>query len=370
VLCGYIFLQMAKQSPLVDFHRSNGATLAEYNGWLLPRVFGATEGEYRAVRSAVGLIDLPHRGLLQFTGPDRASFLQGMLSNDVLALKPFEGQYATILNQQGKVLADLRVLCAMNSLYLDFWEALKDKVVAHLNRYLVADEVEIADRSEEYATLSLQGPSSEALLAGLAWQADSPKQLLHHAMVNTEGAAICVVRASHTGEAGFDLIIPRAELVNVAQRLTDIGKQYSAVWIGQETLDTLRIEAGIPLYGTDFSEDNLLLEVGLDNALSFTKGCYLGQEVVERVRSRGHVNKRLCGVLFEGATPARQGNTVHAEEKQIGTITSSVFSPTLKRAVGLGYINRDYWEPGTPVTVNSDGRFLTATVTNLPFIKS
>jgi folate-binding protein YgfZ len=361
---------MAKQSWLVDMHRSNGATLAEYNGWLLPRDFGSTEAEYHAVRSAVGLIDLSHRGLLQFTGPDRTSFLQGMLSNDLLALKPFEGQNATILNQQGKVLADLRVLCAMNSLYLDFWETLKDKIAAHLNRYLVADEVEIADRSEEYATLSLQGPLSDALLTGLAGQAGLPKQTMHHTMVNTEGAAICVVRASRTGEAGFDLIIPKAELVNVAQRLTDIGNQFSAAWIGQETLDTLRIEAGIPVYGTDFSEDNLLLEVGLDNAVSFTKGCYLGQEVVERVRSRGHVNKRLCGLLFEGVKPALRGDIIRAEEKLVGTITSSVYSPTLQRAVSLGYVNRDHWETDTPLTVNSNGSFLTATVTNLPFVKS
>src|SRR5881409_2783199 len=149
---------MAKQSPLADFHRSNGAVFTERDGWLLPIHFGNADAEYNAVRSTAGLIDRSNRGLLQFTGPDRLSFLQGMLSNDLKLLKPFEGQYATLLTQQGKVIADVRVLCSLNSFYLDFWENLKQRVIEHLNRYLVADEVEIADRSDEYATLSVQGP--------------------------------------------------------------------------------------------------------------------------------------------------------------------------------------------------------------------
>jgi folate-binding protein YgfZ len=367
---GYIFSQMARESSLADFHRRNGAVFVESDDWLLPARFGAHDAEYNAVRSAVGLIDFSHRGLLQFTGADRFSFLQGMLSNDLLALKPFAGHYSTVLNQQGKVLADVRVLCAMNSLYLDFWESLKDKIVTHLSRYLVADEVEIADRSEAHAILSLQGPQAEALLLRLAGQAELPRLIAHHVMIDVDGASICVVRASHTGEAGFDLIMPKTQLINIAHRLTDTGKQFSAAWIGQEALDTLRIEAGIPRYGTDFGEDNLLLETGLDDHVSFTKGCYLGQEIVERVRSRGHVNKRLSGMLIDGAIPARHGDPIRVGEKPVGMITSSVYSPTLKRAIALGYIHRDYWEPGTPATVASGTGFLGASVTELPFVRS
>src|SRR5262245_37793081 len=155
---------MAKHSPLMEFHRANGAVFVERDGWRLPEHFGDSAAEYTAAVSAVGLIDLSHRGLLQFTGPDRLSFLQGMLSTDLRQLKPFEGQAAAILTQQGKVVADVRVLCSLNSFYLDLWENLKDHVVAHLNRYLVADEVEIADRSAEYAIISAQGPHSESLL--------------------------------------------------------------------------------------------------------------------------------------------------------------------------------------------------------------
>ena len=157
-----------------------------------------------------------------------------MLSNDLRALKPFTGQYATLLTQQGKVIADVRVLCAMNSFYLDFFENLKEKILAHLNHYLVADEVEIADRSNEYATLSVQGPQSEALLRKLVGQAELPGHSLQHAMVNIDATAICAVYASHTGETGFDLIAPIANFPNIAQRLTETGKQFSAAWVGRK----------------------------------------------------------------------------------------------------------------------------------------
>ncbi len=361
---------MAKQSLLTDFHRSNGAVFTERDGWLLPVHFGDVAAEYETVRRAVGLFDLSHRGLLQFTGPDRLTFLQGMLSNDLRPLKTFDGQYATLLSQQGKVLADLRVLCALNSLYLDFWENLKDRIIEHLNRYLVADEVEIADRSGEYATLSLQGPNAETLLRDVTGPADLPSQSAHHAMINLEGAAVCVVRAGHADEPGFDLIIPNAAVESIARSLTDSDKQFGIRWVGGEAQNLLRIEAGVPRYGIDFSEENLLLEVGLDHAVSFTKGCYLGQEVVERIRSRGHVNRKFCGLSLDGQTPAESGDVIQVDGKEIGRVTSSVVSPRLKRPIALGYLQRDFWNAGTTVTIKRAGAQIRAVVTALPFATS
>jgi glycine cleavage system T protein len=359
---------MAKQSLLSTFHTSNGAQFVERVGWLLPAHFGNSAAEYEAIRSAVGVIDLSHRGLLQLTGADRVSFLQGMVSNDVTALKPGEGQYATVLNQQGKVLGDARVLCSENSLYLDLWEVMKDKIAEHLNRYLVADEVEIADRTDEYGIISLQGPQSEACLRRLVGQADLPGPLMAHRMVNIDGAQVCVVRASSTGETGFDLIISRPHFKNVAQQLTEVGKQFSAAWVGEEAQNILRVEAGIPRYGVDFTEDNLLLEVGLDHAVSFTKGCYLGQEVVERIRSRGHVNKKLVGLSLEGQESANPGDVILSADKPVGTITSSVHSPALGRPIALSYVHRDYLNLDTRLIVKHNGISLDARVTGLPFV--
>ena len=360
---------MAKQSVLSTFQKSNGAEFIERDGWLLPVRFGDSAMEYAAVRSTVGLLELSYRGLLQVTGPDRLSFLQGMLSNDLRALKPFAGQHATLLNQQGKLIADVRVLCAMNSFYLDFLERLKETILAHLNRYLVADEVEIADRSNEYGTLSVQGPQSDTLLRKLVGQAELPEQPLQHAMVNVDATNICIVYASHTGETGFDLITPIASLPAIAERLTEIGKAFSAVWVGEQAQDILRIEAGIPRYGVDFTEDNLLLEVGLDNAVSFNKGCYLGQEVVERIRSRGHVNKKLVGLSLEGRESASPGDAIVFADKPVGTITSCVYSPALGKPVAFAYVHKDYWNLDTRLIVNHNGISLRATVTDLPFVR-
>jgi glycine cleavage system T protein len=364
----YYFCLMPKQSPLFELHKSNGAVFAEWDGWLLPAHFGNAAAEYKAVRSTAGLIDRCHRALLQLTGPDRLSFLQGMLSNDLKSIKPGEGHYAAVLNQQGKVLGDVRVLRSENSFYLDLWQVIKDKIVEHLNRYLVADEVEITDRTEEYGILSVQGPQSEALLQKLAGRVVSPARPIQHVIVDVDGAQICVVRDSHTGEEGFDLIIPIAALHDVAQKTTTLGKQFSASWVGGEAQNTLRIEAGIPLYGVDFTEDNLLLEVGLDHAVSFTKGCYLGQEVVERIRSRGHVNKKLVGLLLDGQT-AEAGDRVLASDRDVGTITSSVISPRLHRPIALGYVHRDSWSPGTSLSVSRSESRIQATVTALPFVQ-
>lgn len=361
---------MAKQSHLIDMHRSRGAVLFERDGWLLPAHFGDVGAEYQAARSGVAIVDLSHRGLLQFTGPDRLSFLQGMLSNDLKLLEPFDGHYATLLTQQGKVVADVRVLCSLNSFYLDFWEHLKDRILEHLNRYLVADEVEIADRTAQYAILSLQGPRAEALLHSLAEGLALPARPQQHMMATIEGAVVCIVRQSYTGEPGFDLITPTESLTKIAEQLTRLGEPFSAAWMGEQALDILRLEAGIPRYGVDFTEDHLLLEVGIEQAVSFTKGCYLGQEVVERIRSRGHVNKKLCGLVLQGQTPATAGDKLYSGTREAGVITSSVFSPQLKQPIALGYLHKDFWEPGTELFVDRGTSAIGATVARLPFVRS
>jgi folate-binding protein YgfZ len=361
---------MAKQSLLHGLHQSNGAVFAERDGWLLPLHYGDPAAEYRAVRQDAGLIDLGHRGLLQFTGPDRVAFLQGLLSNDVRALEPFEGQYAALLTQQGKIVADVRVLCSMRSFYLDCWEHLKATILAHLNRYLIADEVEIADRSPEYAMISLQGPKARALLQDVVGPADArlPQQAKQHSMIDLAGSATCVVYDSHTGEAGYDLIAPVGSLASIAAKLSDSGRGYGVCWVGEDALNVLRVEAGIPRYGVDFGADHLLLEVGIENAVSFTKGCYLGQEIVERIRSRGHVNKKLCGLAIEGGEPVPAGETIRVDAREVGTITSSVLSPRWQQAIALGYVHKDFWTANTEVEIGPSQR--RARVTPLPFLPS
>jgi folate-binding protein YgfZ len=355
---------VAKESLLTELHNRNGASFVNHDGWRLPDHFGEPIVEYEAVRNAAGLFDLSQRAMLQFSGPDRGSFLQGMLSNDVRVLKMYEGQQAAILNQQGKVIAEVRVLCAMNSIYLDFWEPLKEKILAHLNRYLVADEVEIHDPNDEWKMLSIQGPRARMILGELFGNTELPSKPDGHGMVQWNGSPMCIVRAVRTSYNGFDLIVPASNLAAFAQRLSELGGS----WVGERAQNILRVEFGIARYGVDFTEDNLLLEVGLENAVSFTKGCYLGQEVVERIRSRGHVNKRLCGLSLDGSAPADAGDAIYAGDNDVGKITSSVVSCALRRPIALGYVHRDYWVAGTRLSVRRAEHLTGATVTPLPFV--
>ena len=360
---------VASESPLSGLHRANGAQFGEENGWNLPVHFGAPLQEHETVRSQVGLFDRCHHSLFRFTGPDRVSYLHGMISNDVKALAPGEGIYAAFLDLHGKILADTRVFCTADSFFLDLWEPLKEKILTHLNRYLIADDVEIADLTGQVGIISLQGSKTLPLLNQLLPSEEIPLKDLSHRTFPPAQAEVGLIRSTHTGEQGFDLIVAVKDLVPLALHIQEIGKKYSLRWVGTEAQEILRIEAGIPRYGMDMDEDNLLLETGLDHAVSFQKGCYLGQEVVERIRSRGHVNKKLVGMVLEGYTPAEPADKIFAGEKEIGRVTSSVLSPAMKRPIALGYVHRDYLQPGTRITVDRNGKPIPAVVSTLPFYK-
>lgn len=354
----------------MKLHRANGAQWVEESGWLLPAHFGDPLKEYQSVRSHAGLLDLSHRSLLRFTGSDRVSYLQGMVSNDVKTLTPGEGSYAAILDVHGKIQADIRIFSTEDFFLMDCREPLKERVVAHLNRYLIADDVEITDLAEEYGILSLQGLNSQATLEQYLWPDAIPSKELSHSMVGMVETEIRLVRATHTGEEGFDLIVPLKSLEAAASQLQEAGEKFRLQWVGAQAQELLRVEAGIPRYGMDMNEDNLLLEVGLDQAVSFDKGCYLGQEVVERIRSRGHVNKKLAGLSLEGNSAVSKGDLIRSQGKEVGEVTSSILSPALKRPLALGYLHRDYLQPGTQVIIDHTGTTISAVVSALPFYQS
>lgn len=359
---------MARETPLIETHRRNGAELVEQDGWILPAHFGAPLEEYEAVRSAVGLFDRCDYAALTLTGSDRVAWLQGMVSNDVKKLVPGSGMYAAVLDVNGKILADLTVLCAEESFILLIWEPLKEKIVAHLNRYLVADDVEIGDESARYRILSLQGPHALLLLTAIAPHQDLPVHMNGHARLRIGERDVRIIRSTHTGEEGFDLLTAAGDIAAVAAEIERAGAALGLRWFGLQAQEILRVEAGLPRYGVDMDEENLLLETGLDQAVSFQKGCYLGQEVIERVHSRGHVNKKLVGILLAGATPVNRGDKILCEGKEIGRVTSSVFSPRIRHTIALGYVQRDYLQPATNIFVERDGGRLAGAVAALPFV--
>lgn len=361
---------MSKPTILSDRHRAHGAELVDEDGWMLPRNFGDPAAEYAAVRAAVGLLDLSQYALVRLTGPDRVSFLQGMVSNDVKKLAPNSGVHAAVLDVNGRVLADLRVLCTDDAFILLLLDRLKLKVIEQLNRYLVADEVEIEDLGNRYGMISIQGTHAVLLLNSVAPHQDPPVHMFAHCPMRIAGSDTRVVRTTRTGEEGFDIVIEIHNVLPVAEELERAGAPLGARWVGLEAQEILRVEAGLPRYGVDITEDNLLLETGLDDAVSFNKGCYLGQEVVERVHSRGHVNRKLAGLVLEGSRAARAGDAVFIDGREIGRITSSVVSPRLHHPIALAYLHRDFLQPATDIVVKARGDELAGTVATLPFLYS
>jgi glycine cleavage system T protein len=355
-------------SPLADVHLSQGATLTEYHGALVPARYRDSKAEYAAARSAAGIFDFSFRARFVARGPDRVGFLHNMLSNDVKSLGPGQGMYATLLDVKGHILADLRVYSEPDQILLETDADLIEKTVNTLERYIIMDEVTLEPLN--WCGLAVQGPLSHALLASSLGGAPPSLPEFGHFRSALSGLPLHVVRVSSTGEEGYELWAPweddpgktNAMWETLLARAVGLG----AVPCGMEALELLRIEAGIPRYGADLGEDTLPLEAGLLNALSFTKGCYPGQEIVERARSRGHVNWRLVGVAVEGGVPPLLGEKLVSEGREVGEVTSACFSPSLNQPIALAYVRREVSEPGTRLTFASG---VAAQIYQLPFYR-
>lgn len=354
------------KTPLFAWHHVHGARFTSDRGIELPERFTDPLLEYQAVREKAGLIDLSFRVQVKMTGEDRISFLQGMVSNDIKALRPGEGCAATLLTEQGRIVADLRVYALDMCLLLDVDARIKEKMVESLSRFIIADDVEMEDLSEQQVTFALQGPFAPQVLAtaGTSFSFDKAFQHQETVLANTNVRAIWV---SDTGEEGYELLVPSAQAEQVWQTLIQAGGPLGLRPVGLTALNMLRIEAGIPWYGLDMDEGRLVLEVGLQQALSFSKGCYLGQEVVERATARGHVNRKLSGLLVHGNTLPESGDKLFHDSQEVGWVTSAVTSPRLGQPIALGYIRREHLTPGTQLRIDRQGTPMIAEVTMLPF---
>jgi glycine cleavage system T protein len=360
---------MSRRSELYEIQQRSGAQFTEFHGWELPEKFTDPLEEHLAVRESVGIIDLVFRGKLELTGEDRVRFLNALVSNDVKSVKPGNGIYAALLTVHGKLVADLRVYGLEGSLLIDLADSIKDKTIAALNQRLVADRVEIKDISDICRALSLQGPKSGALLDALLYEPLPAMQDLQHVERELNGLQTRIIKVTHTGEEGYDLLVATGQLTRLWGILAEKGSAFGLKPVGMAALNTLRIEAGIPWYGVDMDESHILLEAGLEQALSTTKGCYLGQETIARIIFRGHVNKKLVGIRMKNNTvPAPKDRLLH-EGTPVGVVTSGGFSPSLNAAIALAYVRRDYLQPGTPLMVEAQGAESPAEVVALPFYK-
>jgi folate-binding protein YgfZ len=356
----------AIQLKLNDLHTGLGAVMTVRNGWTVPAHYGDVAREYAAVRSGrAGLIDLSSRGRVEVSGADAVAFLNGMITNDVKALPDdgwFTAAFPTVL---GRLVAVVRVLHTKKSFLFDSEEVTAAKVVQLLSRFTAAGDFKVTELTNDFALLSIQGRDAAAIIRDAISADIVDLSRGRVSIIEWRGHQLRVIRITHTGEDGFDLFVPAESAGELWTALSSAG----AVPVGQDALDILRIEAGIPKHGVDMDETNVVLETGLDEAVSFTKGCYIGQEIIARIHWRGHVAKRLSGLIIESGT-VQSGDKLLAEDgKEIGRITSAVSSPQLGKNVALAFVKYDYLANGTAVRVLSGSAEATATVAALPFVR-
>jgi aminomethyltransferase len=356
---------MAYRSPLDDLHRSLGSVFQEEQGWALPARYRDPIEEHRAVRERVGLVDLAFRTFIRVTGTERTRFLNGMLSNDIARLREGEGCYACLLNPQGKILADLNVAALSDCHLLEIDARWKERALDHLNKYVIADDVAFQELPDDIL-LAVQGPGAPSLLQRLVPGIVPPAAAHQSTQVTVASHPCRLTRDSLSGEEGYTLALSATGAGALWQALHGAG----AIPVGLVALNTLRLEAGIPWFGVDFDEGNFPQEAGIeDRAVSFTKGCYIGQEFVIRIAHRGHVNRRIAGLTVEREPIPQPRDRILHEDKEVGRITSAGLSPTLGRIIALGMLRREWQEPGTAVQVESPDGSVPARVTPLPFYR-
>ncbi|MBI4734775.1 MAG: aminomethyl transferase family protein [candidate division NC10 bacterium] len=359
---------MAMLSPFAEQEKARGAVLAERFGVLVPEHYGDPAGEYEAVRKGVGLVDMSWRGVIELTGTDRIRWLNGQITNDVKDLKAGEGTLAAVLNVKGHILADLAVYGLSDSVWIDLSRDRAQIVRDAFDRYIVADDVVAENASDRYAHLMVVGPEAQPFMVEAAGAGMADLPAWHHAQASLGSSPARIIASRWLGMPGHDVIVPAAAAGEVWEALMNLGAGRGLCPVGMAALEILRVEAGWPWFGVDFDEGNLLMESLTRDHVSFTKGCYIGQEVVIRVEHQGHVNKRLCGLRVAGEAVPPVGAGVQSGERTVGTVTSAVRSPMLGRVIALGYVRRDFWDPGTKLRIVWGEQSLEAEVAPPPFI--
>jgi len=356
--------------------------------------YGGWPAEHAALGETAGVLDFSFRSRVCLVGADSARFLHGQVTNDVKKLHAGEGCYAAITTAKGKMESDLNIFCLAEELLLDFEPGLTGKISQRLEKFIVADDVQIVDAAPHYGLLSVQGPrAADVVVAlGLCGWGECPREpaiaeahhgspgVSPHRLPTKPLDSVKISHATHgeiylmnqprLGTNGFDWFLPNHSLRAVADRLVMAAKAVGGRACGWQAFETARVEAGIPRFGADMDETNLPLECGIESrAVSYTKGCYIGQEVINRVHSVGHVNRELRGLRLADdlkSLPAR-GDKLFSAGKEVGFVTSAVKSPKLKANIALGYVRREINQTGNELALQTADGESPAKIVELPF---
>jgi folate-binding protein YgfZ len=334
------------------------ATLGEYSGAETIALFTNAKAEFAALTKASGVYDLGWRGKIIVTGEDRGRWLNGMVTNNIKDLPLNSGNYNFLLNAQGRIQGDMYVYNRGEYLLIDSERSQVEHLTKTLDHFIIMDDVELTDASEKITSVGVQGPKSTEILKTIGIEPNCPGPLTVCDLTwNTIG--ISVTRMANEDYLTYEVWLAPEN----AGKLWDALVAAGAIPTGTEALEMFRVLAGVPKYGADIRDRDLPQETEQKHALNFTKGCYIGQEIVERIRSRGNVHRMFTGFILDGM--AERGMKIIANEKEIGELTSIARIPldSGEKVLALGYIRREAGPIGAQVKVGES----TATVASLPF---
>jgi folate-binding protein YgfZ len=351
---------------LHKFHQAAGAVFAEVNGQEVAAHYGDWLAEYAALREGAGVLDLSFRGRLCVLGADAQRFLNGQVTNNVKDLAVGQGCYAALVSAKGKLHSDLNLYRLENEMLLDFEPGLAEAVAQRLEKFVIAEDVQVVNAAPDYGLWSVQGPKAAEAAGALSPRFTVPPKEMGVAKVDDAALGeIYVTALTRLRSRGLDVFVPAHAMEEAAARLLARGGRLC----GWQALETARIEAGLPRFGADMDETNLAPEALDTRAISYAKGCYIGQEVIARIRTYGQVAKSLRGLRFHGdekEAPAR-GAKLFLGQKEVGSITSAVWSPALREVIALGYVRREASQTGTELEVRTPAGTRAAQIVELPF---
>ncbi|MHB8509666.1 MAG: glycine cleavage system aminomethyltransferase GcvT [Candidatus Dormibacteria bacterium] len=354
------------KTPLYDTHVAAGGQMVEFGGWMMPLQYTSMRDEHSAVRERVGLFDVSHMGEFHIQGDRAGEVLARMVSNEVLNLTPGQARYNCICNERGGIVDDALVYRDEDGYMVVVNAGTRLKDLAHFRR-VAGGEIEIVDRSLETALIAVQGPRAVEVVYSLADIVVENIPYYHFAMGTVAGVPARISRTGYTGEDGFELFVPWGEAVGLWQALLEAGSGHGIQACGLGARDTLRLEAGMRLYGQDISDDTNPLEAGLGWATKLGKPDFVGRDALLKVKEEGPA-RAFIGLELEGRAIARHGYPILDGARPVGEVTSGTFSFTLGRAVATGYVESGSRDSGE-LAVEVRGEPVKARRATLPFYK-
>ncbi len=355
---GYNQILAMPQTALHPGLASGNAQIGAYNGAETALNFGSAANELAALRFSCGVFALPWRSQVNVTGKDRVRWLHNMVTNNVRDLAVNHGKYNFVLNAQGRILGDMYIFNRGESLLIETDSRQVETLIAAMKRFIIMDKVELTPVSGSLTALGVCSPQAGKILAAAGIDAGgiAPLEIRDFTI---DGVSITLIAGPEKKPGWFELWLDQAHAQDIWNKLLNAGSQP----VGAEALEMWRVLRGIPNYGQDIRASDLPQETAQADALNFTKGCYIGQEIVERIRSRGHVHRQFTGFEFPGAAPTLASG--EADRRSQAEVTSLACIPTAtgEKNIGLGYVRREVLESGPQIELNG----ITATVVDLPF---